>query len=62
MSGSLTRECFEANGVTVADASRVASEDGLVLHQPICSKAEILRQGAEAVRRLPVLAGTTGGR
>ena len=35
----------------VGDAPRVVS-DGLVRHQPILSRAEILRQGAEAIMRL----------
>ena len=51
MSNILTPELFEVAGVPVGDAPRVVS-DGLVRHQPILSRAEILRQGAEAIMRL----------
>jgi hypothetical protein len=47
----LTAELFEAAGVKVADTAPPAP-DGLVRHQPIASKAEILRLGAEAMERL----------
>ena len=51
MSNILTPELFEVAGVPVSDAPRVVS-DGLVRHQPILSRAEILRQGAEAIMQL----------
>jgi hypothetical protein len=47
----LTTELFEAAGITVADTA-LPTPDGLVSHQPIASKAEILRFGAEAMERL----------
>jgi hypothetical protein len=47
----LTAELFEAAGVEVADTAPPAP-DGLVRHQPITSKAEILRLGTEAMERL----------
>ena len=47
----LTAELFEAAGVEVADTAPPAP-DGLVRHQPIASKAEILRLGTEAMERL----------
>jgi hypothetical protein len=48
---SLAAELFEAAGVKVADTAP-PDPDGLVPHQPIASKAEILRVGAEAMQRL----------
>jgi hypothetical protein len=47
----LTAELFKAAGVKVADTTPPTA-DGLVPHQPIASKAEILRLGAEAMERL----------
>jgi hypothetical protein len=48
----LTAALIEAAGVPVADTAPPIPDDGLVGHQPIASKAEILRLGAEAMERL----------
>ena len=48
--GKLTPELFEAAGIPVTPTPIV--KDGLVRDQPILSKAEILRQGHEALVQL----------
>jgi hypothetical protein len=48
--GKLTPELFQNAGIPVTSTPIV--KDGLVRHQPILSKAEILRQGREALVQL----------
>src|SRR6516165_4879335 len=48
--GELTPELFQNAGIPVTSTPIV--KDGLVRHQPILSKAEILRQGREALVQL----------